>query len=213
MTVLLLCMLVMAGLTGCGSSSQVLIENPQPIHTSEYDPIFQAAIAELKDRGYRIDQQNYRFGIITTQVQTSPTALEPWHASHYTPGQALGSTVNYQRRQISVQLKPVAITPDATQPEQPEQSAKSGKSGSYLLEVNVNIQQVETPLRHLTGSTSPGRIFRDDRLPTAAQARQGVRENYWRNVGRDESLENQLVADILRRSIDIARAQYASSGQ
>ena len=50
-----------------------------------------------------------------------------------------------------------------------------------------------------------------DSASTAAQARQGVYENYWRVVGRDESLERDLMADILRRSIDIARSQYVSS--
>ncbi len=211
-------MLALLSMTACAGRSNT-IANPVEIDVTEYDRIFQASADVLKDSGFRIDRQDYRFGVLTSHPRTSPTAMEPWHRDNVTLGQALESTVNFQRRRIHIRLIPTTAAPanaesdtpaavTATLPQdQPAQADAATRvvHDSYMLEAQVVIEQVEAPRRYLTGSTAPGRMYRNLSAAPDELAQRQISENYWRPVGRDTHLEQRLVADILRRSITLAR--------
>ena len=100
---LLLCVLAV---TGVGCSREVLdVENPYVLARSEYDAIFAAAKDALHDNGFMLDRVDYRFGTITTRPLTAPTIMEPWHDGNTTFSQAAESTVNNQRRSVTVTIE------------------------------------------------------------------------------------------------------------
>jgi hypothetical protein len=201
--------LAMLSMTACASRTPV-ISNPVEIDVTEYDRIFQASVDVLEDKGFRLDRQDYRFGVVTSHPRPSPSALEPWHRDNTSVGQAVESTLNYQRRRVSIRLIPASSTPANAESDSPAATtapAATRVSDSYMLETQVVIEQVEAPRRYLTGSSAEGRMLRNlSAAPQSLKDKQ-VSENYWRPVGRDTDLEQRIVADILRRSITLARTQ------
>jgi len=201
--------LSMLSMTACASRTPV-ISNPVEIDVTEYDRIFQASLDVLQDNGFNLDRQDYRFGVVTTHPRPSPSAFEPWHRDNTTVGQAVESTLNFQRRRVSIRLIPAPSTPANAESDTPAAAtspAVTRVSDSYMLETQVIIEQVEAPRRYLTGSSAEGRMMRNLSASPQALKDKQVSENYWRSVGRDTDLEQRLVADILRRSITLARTQ------
>lgn len=207
--------LSLASFTGCAASStssRITQEpNPIPIATAEYDLIFQASLDTLQDSGFRLNRQDYRFGVVSTYPKASPTLFEPWHTDNTTAYQAISSTTNYQRRRVSIRLIPNQTKPISTQTDHAaavqdiaSNSAIAPPAG-YLLDAQVLIEQVETPLRYLSGSTSQGRMFRDLRSAPADLSDRQIKDNYWRVIGRDTGLEHHLLAQILRKKNQLAQ--------
>ena len=95
-------------LAGCTTAIHA-VNNPLEIAPSEYDRLLEAAVDELRDRGFVVDRHDYRFGTVSTRPVGSPTILEPWRADNSIYDQAVASTVNYQRRQITITLEPVKV--------------------------------------------------------------------------------------------------------
>lgn len=210
-TILAIALPVLLLTLGC-SSAPSPIANPIEIDTTEYDRIFQASAQVLRDNGFRVDRHDYRFGVMNTYPKASPTLVEPWHSDNITLGQAAQSTTNFQRRRIEIRLTPVEPTVTQTDdtPAADEAATTSNSTtpdASYMLQATVTIEQVEAPRRFLTGSTAPGRMFRNYRAMPAELTQLDIQSNYWRPVGRDTALEQQLVADILRQSVQIARSR------
>lgn len=195
-------------MSGC-ASSQTALANPLPVDTSEYDTLFTAAIEVLKDQGFRLDRHDHRFGVVTTYPKASPTIGEPWHRDNVTLEQAVASTVNYQRRRVSVRLIPDHSASQTDKPKQMDIAASGAlvAPAGYLLDAQVLIEQVETPLRYLTGSTASGRMIRDLRAAPADLKDRKITENYWRVVARDTAMEQQLIARILRQSTQLVQDQ------
>ena len=208
--------LSLASFTGCSASSSGSITkeyNPIPVATAEYDLIFQASLDTLQDSGFRLNRQDYRFGVVSTYPKVSPTLFEPWHGDNTTAYQAVSSTTNYQRRRVNIRLLPnntLSASNDASS-NPPVQDIASNSAiappAGYLLDAQVLIEQVETPLRFLSGSTAQGKLFRQLRAAPADLADRQINENYWRVIGRDTSLEQHLLAQILRKSSELAQKQ------
>ena len=175
-------------LAGCATPIQA-VNNPLEVAPSEYDRLFEAIVHELRDRGFVVDRRDYRFGTVSTRPVGSPTILEPWRADNTTDNQAFASTVNYQRRQITVTLEPVEPAPGTDQPHR------------YLLRAEVIVERVVVPTTYATGSTTGRRVIgKLTRVPTEWQQR-GITGHYWRPIGRDPYLEQQLIDAIVRRSL------------
>lgn len=216
-TVAMILTLSMTTIVGC-ASSQTALKNPLPVDTSEYDLIFQAAMDVLQNQGYRLDRHDYRFGVVTTYPKVSPTLGEPWYSDNTTAQQAVASTVNYQRRRVNIRLVPdpeatAAAAKQLTAEQAIASSSANPLPGGYLLDAQVLIEQVETPLRYLTGSTASGRIARDLRDAPADLKERNIKENYWRVIGRDTGLEQKLMADILRKTTTLAQKQPVATNQ
>lgn len=206
---------VLSSLAGCASSPAVM-SNPLPVDTSEYDTLFEASMQVLQDKGFVLDRHDYRFGVVTTLARVSPTIAEPWHRDNTTMEQAVTSTTNYQRRRVSIRLIPdtgqFKLEGDASEKAAPQpldiaSNSLAPSPAGYLLDAQVLIEQVETPRRYLTGSTSQGRMFRDLRAAPANLKDRQISENYWRVISRDSAMEQQLIAQIIRQSTQLARTQ------
>ncbi len=177
-------------LAGCTTVIHA-VNNPLEIAPGEYDRLFEAAVGELRARGFVVDRHDYRFGTVSTRPVGSPTILEPWRAGNSVYDQAVASTVNYQRRQITITLEPVENGQDMEPPDR------------YLLRAEVIIERVVLPTTYITGSTTSRRVIgKLSRVPAEWRQR-GITGHYWRPIGRDPYLEQQLIEAIVRRSLTI----------
>lgn len=189
-------MIAATAVMGCTTRSH-RVPNPLEIAEVEYTRLFDAAVVTLRSRGYVVDRQDYRFGVITTRPVFFPTIFEPWHSTNSTWEQAQASTINHQRRQIAITLEPVPS--DETPPA--DDAAGPVTLASYILRAEVVVERLAVPRARLTGSTSGGRVM--GRLAAVPEEwrRRGIESHYWRPIGRDPYLERRLVEAIVRRSL------------
>lgn len=159
---------------------------------SDYDDVFDAAIRELRDRGYRIARNDRRFGVITTYPKESPTLFEPWVGDNTTGELATRSTLNHLRRTAEVTLQPV----DAT---------RLHDGPGYAITVTVNLQRLQQPNRYLTHSAR-GTIAASYRDTPAHLAQRGIPAVYWEPAGEDPQLAEVLIQAIGERGA-ITQAQ------
>ncbi|MEX1017779.1 MAG: hypothetical protein WDZ31_13640 [Phycisphaeraceae bacterium] len=172
-------------LTGC-QRAVVDAPNPLPIASEEYDRMYDASIAVLRDHGFRVDQQDYRFGEVVTRPDDAPTAIEFWQADNTTAAQAWQSTLDHLRRTVTVFLEP----------------AEAEGEGDYALRVEVLMERRVQPTRRLTGSSRQNVFSTLDAVPAEWQ-RRGITAHYWEPVGRDPYLEARLLRTIVAEAMNV----------
>ncbi len=167
---------------GCRSVPAEAPSNPAPVVAGEYDTVYRAAIDTLRDQGFRVNQQDYRFGRISTAALDSPTVVEPWRGQNSTAQQTMASTLDQLQRQVNILFDPV---PDV--------------EGAYTMRVEVIIERQEQPLRRLTGTATRQRISTLNDVP-AEWAQRGIEASYDLPIGRDAEYEKRLLAMIFKRA-------------
>ncbi len=191
---------LLAGI-GC-AGGQADEPGPLEIRADAYGRTYEAARRVLRDHGFELDRQDYRFGRITTRPLGSPTIVEIWHGSNSTAAQAAASTINDQRRLVTVMLDP-APKPSDLSAETVEQFTQT-EPAAYLLRVEVTIERHQHPQQRLSGSTKPNRLInRLSTVPTELK-RRGIEGEYWLPISRDPYLEHRLLTAIVRRSQELA---------
>jgi hypothetical protein len=202
---------------GCQTSSSTPPSNRFWIQASSYEPLYEASRQVLRERGFTLNQQNYRFGLITTEPTTAATLFEPFRANHATSRSAMRSTLRHTRRTVTVALEPAddietvleaqtAGEEDAppTRPgevavEPPTVATTQPANREYQIRVWVTVEAKQKPTRRLVGGGGE-RIFSSlDRVPERWQQR-GIEGTYWQPIGRDRELEHKLLRAILRRA-------------
>lgn len=169
---------------------------PATMHLSrdDYDAVFNAAIRELRDAGFRIARNDRRFGVITTWPKESPTAFEPWVGDNTTGDLARRSTLNHLRRAVEVTLTPAGRA--------------DGEAGAgYTLTVAVTLEREQRPNRYLNHSAGGTIAARYDAVP-AHLAHQGIPASYWEPAGNDPHLAKRLLGVIRERSGSTLTPQY-----
>ena len=207
-----------AVLSGCASLRTHTAPNPFEIAREEYPRMFRATEEVLREEGFALSRHDYRFGRIDTEPLPAPTMFEPWRPTSTTLGQGISATINYQQRIAIVTLVPVPIPPEAKHPEPPAAEANAPSTTqpappatlgvtdqptSYMMKVEVQLQQLEVPDRQLTGSTR-GQTLQGELNEAPFDLRErGIPNNSWRPIGRDPVLEQRLLAAIVRRSLQV----------
>jgi len=171
-------------LAGCAASPEAQRGSIVPVVLAEarYQPVYDAAIDVLRDRGFRVDRQDFRFGRITTQPRPSPTVFEPWVRDNSNAAQTLASTADHLQRRVTVMLDPL-----------------ENVEGEFGLSVEVVIERREFPLRRLTGTAERRQLDALSAVPAEWEAR-GITETYAQPIGRDAEMERGLVVEILARA-------------
>lgn len=193
-----------AGLSGC-QSSMVATPEPVVIDAREYDRVYEASKLSLREFGFFLDRQDYRFGVVTTRPRVSETIFEPGYRTVSTTRQKLSSTLNDERRVVTVFLQPMhegepsrdptrfSIQPIQTKPE-------PGPAEKYQLRVEVVVERKQDPTLQMTGASLGGGVFgRLGEMPVEFEER-NILEPYWQPVSRDPYLESKLQAAIINRS-------------
>ena len=181
--------LLAATLLGVGCAAGEPVPNPMTVDAQAYDRAFDAARQVVRDQGFMIDEDSHRFGRLTTQPRFSPTIFEPWGRDNRTLSLAAASTLNLQRRTITVLLEPIEDQP--------------------LLDVRVEVllERQQEVTHQLSGSVGRNVFSRVDRVP-AEWSQRGIERRYWEPVGRDEHMEAALLRRIATRlEIEPTQAQ------
>jgi hypothetical protein len=155
------------------------------LSADDYDDVFDAAVRELRDRGFRIARNDRRFGVITTYPKESPTLMEPWVGDNTADGLALRSTLNHLRRVVEVTFAPADLTGVHDGPD-------------YAVTVTVSLQRLQQPNRYLTHSAR-GTIAAAYRDTPAHLAQRGIPAVYWEPAGEDPHLASLLLQAIGER--------------
>jgi hypothetical protein len=191
---------------GCGRKVAA-IENPTPLAAGEYDRVFDAAVAELRDRRFVVARQDRRFGLVTTYPLIASSVLEPWYSDNSSFGQTADSTLNLDRRTVRVTISPAA--PIGAESDQPP--------ARYRVGVEVTAERHQNPPHTLTTSNlSPGRFgerpaerFRAH----PAVTEEGAEPGFWKPIGRDDLLERRLLDAILTRAAGEAKKKAEDKKQ
>ena len=191
---------VIAALAGCAARFEAM-DNPIEINGAEYPRLFDAAVVVLREQGFIVEQQDYRYGRITTRPATSPTFLEPWNTNKTTPDQAFASTISHQRRRISLFFQPWQTDAGPVGESLPVET--EGAASTYEVRAEVLTERLVVPIARITGSTQPNSLIGRLRDVPAEWKERGIQGAYWRPVGRDSFLEQRLLAQIVRRSMRV----------
>ena len=187
----LLCICLTLILTGC-SGNQAIKDAPNPleIDVTEYDRMFNSTIAVLREEGLGVQVKDYRMGTIVSKPAISPSVMEIWRLENSVSGNRMESTLNKQRRIVTVNLLPAADEPV----DNPQ---------TYNMAVQVVIEQEQNPTRQLTGSTSGYRVFGSYTQNPGELQDRGITGQYWYAVGTDPLLEKKILRNIVQRSLTI----------
>ena len=164
--------------------------NPLEIDVSEYDRMFDASIAVFREQNMGVQTKDYRMGTVVSKPAVSPTAIEAWRIENAVDGSRMQSTLNKQRRIVSVTFSPA--------PDEPEDNIQT-----YHMAVQVVIEQEQNPRLHMTGSTSGHNILGSYSQTPGELAERGITGQYWYPIGTDPLLENKLMRTIVHRSLTI----------
>lgn len=186
--------------------------------------MFEAARRTLTEAGFRIDEDAYRFGRLTTRPQSAPTLFEPFYGDNARLGDAVESTVNHQRRIARVFLDPspegladgvggagaqvVDVETGVVRDMMPvvPESQRGGEgvgAAAYELRVEVLIERWQNPRAQVAGGSHGRAILTSlSRTPRELEDR-GVVDSYWQPVRRDALMERRLLGAIVSRSLEL----------
>ena len=194
------------GVAGCTTAPRPA-PLPSPIGveiaSGAYPAAFAAAVDTLRGAGFAVDRADYRFGVVTTRPEGSPTVFEPWKTGNTTHHARVLSTLNDVRRRITVTFAGAddagAALRAGAQPGEPVASRQ--------MRVLVQLEARDTPGRRLNGSADR-RVF-SDRAPRRLDGSDAELAVFWHSLGRDLGLEAELQSRILARLDGGASAQTA----
>jgi len=210
---LLIAVLALSSLTGCVTNVPA-VSNPVATPGRDYDRIYRAAIEELRDRGFHVDRQDYRFGRVSAKPVRAPFVLEFWRPHHTTAEQVGTATINHERRLITVDLKPIddpIYDPTLTDPDL--EARRSPEYTRYELHVEVMIERLQNPRQRLNGSTAGTRIRSDLREVPLELRERGITSAYWQPIKRDPYLERRLLDAILDRAAAMHEAEQDAANE
>lgn len=172
--------------------------DPPMVAAADYEAALDATADVLRDRGFVVDRRDHRFGVVSTEPLGAATMFEVWKPNNVNADAAIRSTLNDQRRTVTVTLTPAwdqAQGPDAEAETEAEAEANTPP---YLLSVEVQVERRQTVTRRVGGAPA-NRVFSYlDAAPVELQ-RRGIDDEFWRPLGRDPELENRIAQQITRR--------------
>ncbi|MEL7087562.1 MAG: hypothetical protein AAGL98_03835 [Planctomycetota bacterium] len=174
------------------------------VRTDDYRAAFDAGVAVLRDAGFRIDRQGFRFGRISSEPQGSPVALEAWKPDNAGAREAWLSTLSDLRRTVVVSILPADADADAdidadADVEPAGSRGPAWPPGAYRLRIEVLLERRQVPGRRLDGRTQ-GTVFADLAEVPAELRRRGIAGRYWQPIGRDLALEQYLTRKIFEQT-------------
>lgn len=174
----------LAFLMGCRSAGVAEAPQAQALRFSpeQYRVVHAAAAEVLRDHGFTIARNDYRFGVITTEPKESPTLAEFWIDDASTAGQRRSDTLNAQQRTVTIKIDRA-------------EAAVDGAQGSYRLTVQVFIERLQRPDRLLTHSVTGELTTAYAQTPTHLRER-GLDGPYAQTLTPDPWLEDRLLRAI-----------------
>lgn len=184
--------------SGCAAQPQadVLL-----IDAGAYREAFDAAVEAGRSQGMPPALRDRRRGVIETEPRYAGSILEPWRTDNETLGQAVESTIAFQRRRARFEFTAPRLRPDEPGGAGPDLLATRSAAmdltqydGLLELRVMVFVERSYTPgLQYDTwSSVNTSRAVIDS---PSSPAEAGT-EQYWAPVTRDVDYEHRLLAGV-----------------
>lgn len=178
-------------------------------HPDQYPRVHRAAIEALRDHGFEIARDDYRFGVITTKPKEAPTAVEFWIDDPTTPAQHRADTLNAHQRRVTIRVQR-DMDPDDAASGVFDPPTEGGQVPRYRLTAQVMTDRLQRSGRYLTHSATP-RISADTAGPPAQLRARGIEGDYAQPLTRDPQLEARLVNAIASRARALAKIDALQS--
>jgi hypothetical protein len=155
------------------------------VKASDFDKLWSAAERVARDRGFVIDREDYRDGLLTSQPLTSKQWFEVWRSDVQTPEDLADSSMATYRRTLSIEVEK---KPD----------------GTYEASPYVLVERYVQSERPITSSVYLSRAFsgrQRHRRQGSAEADRGIRlpSRYWYPTGRDSVVERDIAKAMAHR--------------
>jgi hypothetical protein len=156
------------------------------VTADDFDQLWAACERAARDRGFRVDREDFRGGVMTTQPLISKGAVEFWRRDVVTLPDVAESTLHTMRRTIRFEIK-------------------AREDGAYEAAPKVLIERYSVIEHRITSATQYREIYaltREEATRTEHRQRnplleqEGIPTFYWYAVGRDGSLEKKLAEAI-----------------
>jgi len=167
------------------------VTEPLTIPADDYRRTFEAAVSSLRDHGFLIDRQDYRFGRITAKPRVSPSMFELWNRDNTTPAQSIASTLGDMQRVVTIALDPAAAAD--------VDPGTAATPASFSVTAKVMLERKTNPNRKLTGSADGVELVSELTATPEQYRRRNVRGEGYIEVERDSHYEERLLADIRQR--------------
>jgi hypothetical protein len=156
------------------------------VTADDFDNLWAACERAARDRGFRIDREDFRSGVMTTHPLISKQWFELWRRDVVTLPAVAHSSLHTTRRTIRFEL-----------------AAKS--DGSFEASPKVLVERLSVVEHRITSASQYRDIFaltreeslrEEDRQRNPLLQQEGIPPSYWYALGRDEALEKTLAAAI-----------------
>jgi len=183
-------------LAGCGAS-QGPAAGFSATGDPQFDALWDAATAALRDYRFHIDRQDRRAGVVTTFPLVGRHWFECWRKDAATPRDVLEGTLHTVTRTATVTIR--------------KAPAGQGAVGKYAVAVEVRTRRSTLPTYQVTSTADAYDLFlgRGDVARTCAAdvtRRQGRGAGKEEDLGRDAALEKV----IRRRIVSLAQKALAT---
>ena len=147
-----------------------------------YDELWEACKGVIRWRGFQVDRQNYREGVLTTTPLVSKQLFEPWRRDVATIGDMTESTLATMRRIVRFEI---ARNPD----------------GTFTCVPKVLVQRYTSTERRITSITKYRESFSIETAQGNKETDKGIDlpVEYWYTTGRDAQLEKRLADGVQSR--------------
>lgn len=171
---LLLILLIITGLTGC--HKPVAINNPLSVN-AQSDTVWLACKEELRDRGFEIDFQNRKLGIIESRPLISRQWFEFWKKDVVDAGSLARSSTQTTNRIVIINI--------------------SGENDNQTVKCTVNVnKQYSSSI----GGSAAVRAEDNYYITTNMLEKKDLdRKTIWQPVGNDSALEQAILRSIKAR--------------
>jgi len=186
-------------MSACSSTPDQPAEQTTAVFTfsaESYPAVHAAAVKVLRDNGFTIARNDYRFGAVTSDPKESPTLMEFWLDDATTRDQAQSDTLNAQQRTVRVTIQEyvdLEAALSSTNSDGGEGTDDTPKQ--YQLMIEVLVERLQQPDRYLTHSAS-NRLTATYRTTPRHLNNRGIDGTYAQVMTRDPLLERRLVQAI-----------------
>lgn len=153
------------------------------VYRATYENVYDQARLILNRFNFRLDRQDFRLGVLTTQPLPSSHLIEPWRPDHASTKNAVENTLHDQRRTVRITI------------------SKAPKPDFYEIAVQVIVERATNPTEGLGGpifveGSGFGRNALTLRSDYITSDTGGPR---WTPIGRDTQLERKLLDALFER--------------
>lgn len=149
------------------------------VEAKDFQKLWDACHNTLINDQFEIDQQDYRFGLLTTQPTISKQFFEVWRSDAGAPLEVLLDSLQTIRRTVHFEFSRKA-------------------DGSFVAEPKVVMEQSSHPERRITAQAQYSAAFAavgetQNRFNDQGQE---VPSRYWFALGRDQAMERELARSV-----------------